>query len=544
MDKEQQYLQMIADLEMKLSGRDTRIAELEAKVAEQGEVISKRDARIAELEVAVASLERAIKKLQRRSFGHSSEKMPEPDNMPMLPFEEFKDDTEVQVGNGDAVAPADVVTTVEKESAERRERERAKKNENQRKRRGTIRVPKDMERRVTTIYPENYNAETMIVIGQDVTETLEIDTTYYVKRVVRVKCVSKEDKNTTTGLIYQSPVEPRIAERSFLGDSIIVDILTNKFCHHTPEYRQAKIFKEHGLDIPTSTINRQVHNAIGLLSPIYFAQMKEVVMSDYVHMDESTVRVNDRKGKTRTGYIWSMVDGRPGSSGMYFYYRDGSRGREVMNLMLQGFKGAVQTDGYKVYDALDGKPNFRQLNCMAHARRKFEAIKDDYPDDVPKILKSFAYLYQIEANLKERGASVEEIKKEREEKSIPILQCMKRWMDQKYRETTPKSGLGEALAYSLVRWDKLCAYTTDGRYNIDNNPVERSMRPIALGRKNWLFINSDESGEDFAIIATLIRTCEMLGINPREWLTHTFSKIVGKKDYDAVALLPCNYVKE
>lgn len=204
-------------------------------------------------------------------------------------------------------------------------------------------------------------------------------------------------------------------------------------------------------------------------------------------MDETVINVNDRKGKTRKAYLWDMVDGSPQSKGLFFYYREGSRSGEVMQLMLDGYQGAVQTDGYKAYEALEQVQGITLLHCMAHARRKFENIKSLYPQDIPIILKYFSLLYQIEANLKDRHASVEEIKKEREEKSKPILNDIEHWLKQKSLETTPKSALGEAISYTLTRWEKLCAYTTNGIYQIDNNPVERSIRPITLGRKNWLF---------------------------------------------------------
>ena len=129
-------------------------------------------------------------------------------------------------------------------------------------------------------------------------------------------------------------------------------------------------------------------------------------------------------------------------------------------------------------------------------------------------------------------------------KSVPILESMKRWMEQKQKECTPKSGLGEAISYALTRWEGLCRYVSDGIYNIDNNPVERSIRPMTLGRKNWLFIKNDSSGEDLAVIRTLIGSCELLGVNPRDWLNDVFSKIAGKREYDAKALLPFNYIKK
>ena len=212
-----------------------------------------------------------------------------------------------------------------------------------------------------------------------------------------------------------------------------------------------------------------------------------------------------------------------------------------MQLILDGYKGAVQTDGYKAYEALELTRWIKLLHCMVHARRKFENIKAQYPQDIPIVLKYFAFLYQIEANLKERHASLEEIQKEREEKSVPILNKIEQWLKQKSLETTPKSSLGEAISYTLKRWDKLCAYVTNGMYHIDNNPVERSIRPIALGRKNWLFIKNDESGEDLAVISTLIQTCELLGINPKDWLSKIFSKIVGQNNYNPEPLLPYHY---
>ena len=209
--------------------------------------------------------------------------------------------------------------------------------------------------------------------------------------------------------------------------------------------------------------------------------------------------------------------------------------------ILNGYKGAVQVDGYKAYEALKGWKGLTLLNCMAHARRKFEELKTKFPEETRQALNFFAPLYLVEKNLKERHASPDEIRETREKQSRPILDCMKQWMEQKKTEVTPKSGLGEAINYTLTRWDELCAYLKDGIYDIDNNLVERSIRPLALGRKNWLFIKNDESGEDLAVIITMLNTCSMLDVNPRDWLVDVFSKIAGKQDYDPEPLLPYNY---
>lgn len=512
----------------------------------RNEYIRELQKRISELEAELQKLGVELLNLKRLHFGQSSERMKKPESLePMALFPDYDEATIEAIDNTlPPINPSEVVNAIEEESKQRRAKKNTEQKSKQQHERRTLRLPDTLEREVSILYPDGYDSEKMDIIGKDSTITLERRTQeYYLKEVVRVICINKSEKGSTHPQVMQHSLIPRISEYGYLGDSLIVNILVDKFCHHLPEYRQAKIFREHGLDIPTSTINRAVHQAIDKLYPLYYAQMKAVLGSSYVHMDETVVSVNDRKDKTRKAYLWDMVDGSPQSKGLFFYYREGSRSQQVMQLMLDGYQGAVQTDGYKAYEALEQTQGITLLHCMAHARRKFENIKAQYPQDIPIVLKYFALLYQIEANLKERHATLEEIQKERKEKSIPILNTIKEWLKQKSLETTPKSSLGEAISYALTRWDKLCAYTTNGMYHIDNNPVERSIRPITLGRKNWLFIKNDESGEDLAVISTLIQSCELLGINPKEWLSNTFSKIVGQTNYDPDSLLPYNCIE-
>lgn len=537
----------------KLAARDLQIREQQVRISEQQGRISEQQGRISELQTLVSELKDALSKkeieidlLKRSYFGQSSEKMKNPgvsEPTPTPLFPDYDQGIEATDNTLPPATPSNVVDMIEEESKQRREREKGKKKKKQQEERRILRFPSNLEKEVVTLYPEGFDPETMIIIGKDSTITLEEQKhKYYLKEVIRVKCVNKTENGNLHTQVLQHPLVPRMIERGYLGDSVIASIIVDKFCHHLPEYRQAKMFSERGLDIPTSTINRVIHQVIDQLYPLYYAQMKAVLSSSYVHMDETTIKVNDREGSTRKAYLWDMVDGSPQSKGLYFYYRNGSRSQEVMWLMLDGYKGAVQTDGYKAYEVLEHTPDITLLHCMAHSRRKFENIKDKYPQDVPYILEKYSLLYQVEANLKECHASIEEIKKERQEKSIPILNEIRCWLEQKSKETTPKSALGEAINYALTRWDKLCAYTSNGIYQIDNNPVERSIRSIALGRKNWLFIKDDSSGEDLAVIMTLIQSCELLGVNPRDWLISVFSKIAGRKDYDLNSLLPYNFI--
>lgn len=531
-------MQTIQELLQQLDARDKKIRELEKRMKASAD-------RISELEEKLSQKELQLELMRRNRFGTKSEKMPKPTVDGDLPlFPDFDSGIEVVDNTSTAITPDKVVDAIEKETKERQEREKTKGRERQRGKRRTAVIPSlaGLDKVVSECYPEGYDKATMEVIGCTVTRTLEEQKhKFYVKEVKRYKCILKSEKGAGRMHVMQSPLVPRICEAGYLGDSIIAGMLIDKFSHHIPEYRQAKMFKERGMDIPTSTINRVLHQAVEALYPIYYAQMKTVLKSSYVHMDESTIPVNDRDGHTRKGYIWAMVDGCPSGKGLFFYYRSGSRSQDVMRLMLDGYKGAVQVDGYKVYEALKDWDGLTLLNCMAHARRKFEELKTKYPEEIQQILKYFALLYLVEANLKARQASPDDIRKTREEQSRPILDRMKLWMEQKKTEVTPKSGLGEAINYTLARWDELCAYLKDGIYNIDNNKVERSIRPLALGRKNWLFIKNDESGEDLAVIITMVNTCEMLGVNPRDWLVDVFSQIAGKRDYDPEPLLPYNY---
>lgn len=521
------------------------IQELIQLLEARNQTIDEQNSRISELEAKLEKKQQENNNLKRILYGRKSEKMKTPEASPLPLFPNYDSGIEVIDNTSLNLKPSEVIDAIEEESRQRREREKSQKKNKQKKERRIARISSyaNLERVVAEVYPEGYDKETMEIIGSDSTVTLEEQKhKLYLKEEIRYICVKKSDAKDLHPQILQQPLTPRICEEGYLGNSIIASILVNKFCHHLPEYRQIKMYKEYGVDIPASTMNRAQHMATDALYPLYYAQMKAVLESSYIHMDETTLPINDHKNNTRKGYIWSVVDGNSQSKGLFFYYRGGSRSQDVMNLILNGYEGAVQVDGYKAYEALKNLSSINLLYCMAHTRRKFESIKDKYPDDIPHILKYFSLLYQVEANLKERNAGSEEIKTERLTKSVPILKCMKQWMEQKQKECTPKSGLGEAISYALTRWEGLCRYVSNGIYNIDNNPVERSIRPMALGRKNWLFIKNDNSGEDLAVIRTLIGSCELLGVNPRDWLNDVFSKIAGKQEYDAMTLLPFNYI--
>jgi hypothetical protein len=227
---------------------------------------------------------------------------------------------------------------------------------------------------------------------------------------------------------------------------------------------------------------------------------------------------------------------------VFFDYQEG-RGREGPMQILENFKGYLQTDGYAAYDVFDKRPNITLIHCMAHARRMFnEALDNDY-ERASYALNKIQKLYTIERISKEAGLNFEELKVVRNKKADPILKGRWLWMQQQYLHVLPKSAIGKALAYSLERWHKLSIYTTDGRLNIDNNPVENSIRPVALGRKNYLFAGSHEPAKRSGMLYSLLGTCKMHGVEPYAWLKDILYKIADHPVNKVHELLPHRYKK-
>lgn len=250
--------------------------------------------------------------------------------------------------------------------------------------------------------------------------------------------------------------------------------------------------------------------------------------TDYLMADETPISVltKDKPGATHKGYHWVYYD--PVNKLVFFDYRK-TRGREGPDELLETFSGYLQTDGYAAYTNLKNK-SITLLACMAHARRKFEhALENDRPRAEYALLK-IQQLYQIEANIREQLLSPDEIKAIRNEKAWPVLLEMETWMKEEIYKVLPKSAIGTAFSYTLNLWPRLIRYVDDGRFLIDNNLIENSIRPIALGRKNYFFAGSHEAAQQAAIIYSLLACCKINNIEPFSWLRQTLSVI---PDYPA-----------
>ena len=518
------------------------IAEKDTLIAEKATVIASKDA-------AIAKMNQTIKLLQRQLYGRRSERL-HPDDPSQLCFDFGEEQVQLPVSDEDLKEAekhvADAVDGVRKDADARRAREKEK---SARQRKGmTYRIPAGIPREEPVRhYPEGYTPETMTVIGWNKHEYLEMEKPrMYVRQEWDAICKPAEAKPTDARTeIVEARGSQNCLPGCIAGNTLMAVIVTDKWCHHLPEYRQVKRLAAMGVTLSTTSINRWQHGLANRLDPLYMIQMELVLSSRYQHIDESTIPVNDQKHHTRKGYIWSNVDGML-EYGLVFFYDKGSRGEKVLKPKLLKRRAAIQSDGYVVYRQVEHSELYDvvTLYCMAHARRKFEAIRDSSPE-ARKVLDYIAVLYMLEANLKERKAGHDEIRAERQEKAVPILGVLKKLMEKYKTVDTPQSALTQACNYALERWDGLCRYCEEGYYDIDNNVVERSIRPITLGRKNWLFVDSDESARDTAIFLTLIGSCNMLGIEPYKYFETILPRLSdGMTTEQLTALLPYKVTEE
>ena len=532
-----------------VAAKDAVIAEKDTVIAEKDALIADKDTVIASKDADIANMNQTIKRLQRQLYGRSSEKLhPDDPNWPRLDFGE----EEVQLPVSDEELEeaekhvSEAMDGVRKDADARRARE---KERSARQRKGmTYRIPAGIPRKEPVRhYPKGYTPETMTVIGWNMHEYLEMEKPrMYVRQEWDAICKPADAKPTDAHTeIMEAHDSQNCLPGCIAGNTLMAAIVTDKWCHHLPEYRQVKRLAAMGVELSTTSINRWQHALANRLVPLYDIQMELVLSSPYQHIDESTIPINDQKRHTRKGYIWSAVDGML-LYGLVFFYEQGGRGEKVLRPKLLKRRAAIQSDGYIVYQNIEQSEvyNIVTLYCMAHARRKFEAIKDSSPE-ARKVLYYIAVLYMLEANLKERKADHDEIRAERQEKAVPILEVLKKLLEKYKTVDTPQSALTKACNYALERWDGLCRYCEEGYYDIDNNIVERSIRPITLGRKNWLFVDSDESARDTAIYLTLIGSCNMLGIEPYKYFETILPRLRDNMTTEQLtAMLPYKVAEE
>jgi transposase len=403
---------------------------------------------------------------------------------------------------------------------------------------GRMKLPDHLRREVIILEPGK-DVSGLRRIGYEVTEVMEyIPGELYVKRYLRPVYVQPVDLTETVFITASLP--GRMLEKCMAGEGLLAQMVVDKYLDHLPINRQLQRFERSGVTIPQSTSNDWMRNVLLSLTGLYELHKKQVLESSYLHVDETTIKVQDenKKGSTHLGYYWVYHNSEQKLA--LFDYRKG-RGREGPEDILQNFKGYIQTDGYNVYDHFDKRTDITQLNCMAHARRKFsEAIDNDGPR-ASHVLEKMQILYGVERRIKEERLEPGQILQLRQSTSVPVLKTLKEWMLIEAGKVLPKSPIGQAITYSLSRWDKLCIYTTDPRLQIDNNPVEREIRPVAMGRKAYLFAGSHDAAGRATMVYSLFATCRMHKINPYNWLKDVLTRMPDYTTKNLHELLPQNW---
>jgi transposase len=476
--------------------------------------------KILEQNLIITKQQHRIEQLIRQLYGVKSEKLPvQPTLFEQLPF-----------------TPEEIAPTLPEETTKTvtsYQRKEIKKDPMSLR----YELPEHLRREEVVIEPTEI-PEGAEKIGEEVSEKLEIKKSeLYVKRIIRPKYAKADKSGVVVADLPQGPIY-----RCMAGVSLLVQVLIDKYVDHLPLNRQIERFARQGVKMKDSTLCDWVSAVAKLLEILYKEMTREVLSSNYIGADETTVKVLDPKvqGKCHQGYLWVYL---AHDKNLVLFDYDPSRKKGVVGEKLQDFKGYLQSDGYTGYEQFSANESIVRLACMAHARRKFdEALSNDRKRSI-HVLNMMQRLYRLEHLMRIFNIRAERKQELRQRIAIPLLNEMFEYMQLQSLSATPTSAIGMAFSYSLKRKKELMEYTTNGHLQIDNNLVENKIRPVAIGRKNYLFMGSHNSAQRTAMIYSFFQSCRLNNINPEEWLEDVLMKINDTKQSDLFTLLPNNWKK-
>lgn len=476
------------------------------------------------LESENAALKQRLSELQRLLFGAKSERFVQAVNPGQLQLE-LEGLEEI------AAAHKKMVSAYERS-------ERAEGSKHQ----GRLPIPEHVERVEEVIEPEE-DTTGMKHIGDEVSETLEYEPgRLWVRRIVRRKYARKEVAQGQSEVVV-APMPDQAFPKLKAGVSLLVWLVVSKFADHLPLYRLCQVLARQGVKIPESTMGEWVKVAIERLEVLYAAYKRLLLQSAYLQMDETRLQVLEetKKGKPHLGYIWAVYD--PIQKLPFYTYLPG-RSHHGPKKLLEPFAGHLQSDGYSVYELLNKMmPNITLLNCWAHARREFVKAQDNDHARASEVLCRIQALYKVEEEARKEQLSPEERLTLRQQKSRPIWDELFAYLQTQLGQVLPKSPIGTAIAYTLKRKENLERFLLDGRLEIDNNLVENAIRPIAIGRKNYLFAGNHEAAQRIAVVYTFINACKHHHIDPAVWLQDVLSRAHRQPINRIEELLPQNWTQ-
>lgn len=473
------------------------LAEL-AKVAERDAVIAQRDA-------AIAKLEHHVHVLSKWAFGPRSEKRKEeqgPANQAWLPFADLLDAAQRLADQHGVRGEVEVHAPAEKARARRTAKRRSEFPAHLPRVRTTIEVPE--EDRICCAKP-------MEPFGVELSKELERVEVAIVHEIARTKYCCRICQMQ----VLTAPGPTRPFPKGLLGSSWLAQIAVERFGNHMPYHRLEQKYASEGLALSRTVLCRSTIALGERLRPVYAALGAEVVASEVCFADETHAKVQvTRAGGKGTAWVWLYAN----QEGDCFFDYSESRGRDSPTRVLSGFQGWLHDDGYCVYQVALDPRKVVHVACWAHVRRKFDEAKDHEPKLAEEALAWIGRLYAIDRAAKERGLGVLELGALRREQAPSILAGFREWLEVRQAQVLPESAFAKAIRYALGRWEALCRFVEDGRFELDNNRAERALRCVAVGRKNWMQIGNGRGGETAAVFFSLIATCKARGIDPKVYL--------------------------
>ena len=516
--KAERLCEQLSDANAMRHSYEDRIKQMEARHQKQvSDMEADYQKQLSKKEDEIRDLVRKLEYMSRKLWGRMSEKRQTPEDPNQLRldfgFEDLTDEERRLAGEA-----AKAVTEARKE---------VKVKEHVKQVPVRHKLPENLRRVEEHVYPEGYlgNEQDWVLFeAVETSEHLEVTAPdMWVRVTVRHKAMRKSDNAILTAPV---PAEP--LAKSYASASLLTELIIGKYADHLPFYRQIGMFKRLGIELKQGTVEGWFHGVADLMRPMYYRLRDYMLALDYLQSDESTVPVIDNeKRRAVKGYMWlarSVIEPL-----VLFHYHEGSRAQKVVLQFFREFKGALQVDGYAAYDILDKFDGVMVLCCWAHCRRYFERSLNHDKERAEYALDQIGMLYSIEAMADERHLDHSQRAKLRQELSYPIIRALEAWALNEAESVLPKSPIGKAIHYLLNHIRQLSRYVTDGRYMIDNNPIERCVKDMVIGRKNYLFCGNHDAAEDAAVIYTFIGCCKLADVDVRKWLSYFLNHI---HDYD------------
>jgi transposase len=358
-----------------------------------------------------------------------------------------------------------------------------------------------------------------VKIGEEISEQLDYQpASLFVCQHVRFKYACPKCQGQV--VVAGKPAQP--IDKGLPGPGLLAQVIVSKYDDHLPLHRLERIFSRHGQELPRQTTCDWMAACAGLLTPIYELMVKAVRASQVIHTDDTPVSVQDKNlDRTRAGRMWIYLGDKHHPYNVFDY--TASRARDGPKNFLRQFRGYMQADAFAGYDGIYANGQVHEVACWAHARRKFYDARDSAPERAHTALAWIRKLYDVEDEAKELADTARQ--QLRHEKALPLLRDFENWLRQPPPEVLPKSPIGQASAYALNNWPALVRYTEAGFLAIDNNAAERALRAIAIGRKNWLFVGSDNGGRTAAVLFSFTSTCRRLGVDPFAYLRDVLNRL-------------------